>query len=132
MSKERGFVDTYVLGNADDLPSTNRLLVLSRVTHWVCFAVAVVGILKFATIYLGSGEMWAQPPDKIIAVVQVVANEFLWLFVAGVGLIGAFVSWLNTDVLMNRKVLLQNATLTSGQAVVQSAETSAAATPAGV
>jgi hypothetical protein len=128
MSKERGFVETYLLGIADDLPSTNRLLTLSRVTHWVCFVVAIVGVTKFASIYLGNGELFAQPPDKIIAVVQVVANEFLWLFAAGIGLVGAFVSWLNTDVLMNRKILLQNTSVTSSQAVVQSTET--AATPA--
>ena len=36
-----------------------------------------------------------------------VFNESLWLFVAGISLLGAFIAWLNTDVLMNRKILLK-------------------------
>jgi hypothetical protein len=128
MSKEKGIVEVFLLGNATDLRSTTRLLALSRITHWVCFAVAILGALSFAKAYLGNGDMWAKPPDQIIAVLQYVVNEMLWLFVAGVGLIGAFVSWLNTDVLVNRQVILMGQGGEAGtQAVVQVAETSATA-----
>jgi hypothetical protein len=109
MSTKRGFVETYLLGIADDIPSTNRLLTVSRVTHWVCFLVAVGGAIQFANLYFKNGTMWNETPDRVPdrMLIQIVANQNLWLFVAGVALLAGFISWLNTDVLMNRKILLE-------------------------
>jgi len=105
----RGMVEAFVLGIADDLRSTNWLLIVSRITHWVFFLIAVGATLKFAHLYFTNGNLWLSPPEEVSdrQIFQVVFNESLWLFVAGVCLLAAFIAWLNTDVLMNRKIALE-------------------------
>jgi magnesium-transporting ATPase (P-type) len=114
MSKKRGFVEVFVLGIADDIPSTNRLLMVSRITHWICFLVAVVAALKFANLFFGTGNLWNEPPSDTTnrQLFQTVQHQFFWLLISGISLLAGFVSWLNTDVLTNRKIMLEQIDLT--------------------
>ena len=106
---KRNFVANYVLGIADDIPSTNRMLVLSRITHWVCFLIAVVAALKFAQVYFNNGNLWVAPPEEVSdrQLLQIVFNQGMWLFMAGVALVAGFIAWLNTDVHLNRKIAME-------------------------
>ena len=109
MPPQRSFVETYLLGLADDLPSTHRLLAVSRLTHWVCFLIAIAGALLFARQFFATGDLWSEAPEQVSdrALLQLVAHQLIWLFIAGVSLLAGFISWLNTDVLVNRKILLE-------------------------
>ena len=118
MSNESGLVQTYVLGIADDVASTKRLITLFRVTHWVFFLIAVGAAVKFAHLYFTRGDAYSEPPEKVIEVLQLVANSLLWLFISGVSLVSGFVTWLNTDVLVNRRMILESGSVTA-QAVVK-------------
>ncbi|HZO91186.1 MAG TPA: hypothetical protein VFB38_22875 [Chthonomonadaceae bacterium] len=106
---QRGLAETYLLGMADDLPSTQRLLAVSRLTHWVCFLMAVGAALVFANQFFATGNLWSESPDQVTdrALLQIVAHQLIWLFIAGVALLAGFISWLNTDVLVNRKLMLE-------------------------
>ena len=109
MPPQRSFVETYLLGLADDLPSTQRLLAVSRLTHWVCFLIAVAAALLFARQFFATGDLWSEAPEQVSdrALLQLVAHQLIWLFIAGVSLLAGFISWLNTDVLVNRQILLE-------------------------
>src|SRR5689334_14066040 len=87
MSNESGVVGTYVLGIAEDVASTKRLITVFRITHWVFFLVAVCAIAKFGHLYLTRGEVYSEPPEKVIEVLQLANNSMLWLFVSGVALV---------------------------------------------
>ncbi len=135
MSNESGAVQTYVLGMAEDVASTKKLITLFRITHWVCFLIAVGAAVKFAHLYLTRGDAYSEPPEKVIEVLQLVANSLLWLFVSGVALVSGFVTWLNTDVLVNRRMILESRSVTAQAVVKSSSATSAASetpTTAGV
>jgi hypothetical protein len=54
---------------------------------------------------------------------QMVANQNLWLFVTVMALIGGFIAWLNTDVLINRRILLENRALAQKAGFTPTAET---------
>lgn len=131
MSTQRGMVETYVFGVAEDVTSTSRLINLFRITHWVFFLIAVASAVKYATVYLNLGSMWSDQnaPDRQLQ--QLTANSLLYLFIAGISLVAGFITWLNTDVLVNRKLMLQMyASANAGgttQAVVQPAAKPAAA-----
>lgn len=115
MGTKRGFVETFILGIADDIPSTKRLLVVARITHWVSFAVALIALLKFVRLYLGSGNMWNEPPGEVTDrhMLQIVEHVFMWLFISGTALISGFIAWLNADVLLSRKIMLEQAAVNS-------------------
>ena len=105
--QRRSVVEAFVFGIADDLRSTDWLLIVSRITHWACFLIAVGAALRFAHLYFTNGNLWSNEDVPNRQIFQVVFNESLWLFVAGISLLGAFIAWLNTDVLMNRKIMLE-------------------------